>query len=248
MLISFIVQLIAEFFPISSTLFLRTLNLSEGLLFHIFSSILFLIIYAEHILFLISAPIKNIYTICAYLLAIIPSVVVGLLVNQYHYFNFNFSFQTQLVMNISSAVVLYMALARYKLTSLYQHLNFNLKDSLVIGLLTSMNGIFPGISRLGMSLLYLIIKGYDIRKAYDFSLITSIPVLLGKPILSMVTHKEQWKFMMDFTVNNYPIILLSMAIMIFFHSFCKRFISISIVKNFILLRILYFLYVLLQQI
>lgn len=249
LLTSFIVQIIAEFFPISSTLFLKTLQLDGGEIFHIFSGILFLIIYRKHIFHLIFYPIKNLNFICAYILSVIPSTIIGLLTDYYQVLNLNLSFRLQVGINIISAILLYIVVSLHKKKNLH-HFNKNHKkvlsipDGLMLGILTSLNGFLPGMSRLGMSLIYLLLKNYDIHQAYALSLITSIPVLCGKPIVHMILNQNIFSELLSFINHHFIIILVVVLITILFHKYCLQWINQQFLKAFLVLRIVYFIIIL----
>ena len=107
--ISFIIQLISEFFPISSSLLLKSLNMTQGEIFHIFNGFLFLIIFSKEIFQLILFPIHNFNKIVNYFFIIFPSVIIGLLTTfNLLYVDCTINYQQELVINlIMSFILLY---------------------------------------------------------------------------------------------------------------------------------------------
>jgi undecaprenyl pyrophosphate phosphatase UppP len=246
-LVSFIAQILAEFFPISSTLLLKTLQLPEGMMFHIFSGFLFIFIYRGHFLKLIVEPVKNFSLIFAYALSVLPSLVVGLLVDYYNMFNFNFSLRSQIYINIFSAVLLYIVIANRKSSKCYINKKYELSiwDGFAMGLFTSLNGFLPGMSRLGTSMLYLIFRSYYINKAYEISLITSIPVLCCRPMLHLLMNYSSWHFLTSFIKTHFLIVILVMIVGVLLHKLFSRYMNENFLKGFLLLRIIYFVVILL---
>lgn len=246
--ISYLIQIISEFFPISSTLFLKSLNLMDVGIFHIFSGLLLIIIFYKKILTLVMSPYKNFKTILNYFLINLPSVILGIIINFTFFLNFNITYKFQLIINIIMGLVLYMVTKRfennYRNFSLLKEINIS--DSICLGIFLSLNGIFPGMSRLGTSLIFLLLRGYPLKKSYELSLITSIPVIIGKPLVLLIKDADTRFYFYNFCQEYYILIILSFILGFFFYKIINYYLSVNNLKFFSFLRILFFIFILIS--
>lgn len=241
--INYIIQLIAEFFPISSTLLLETINLSDDGLFHIFSGLILIIIFYKKIFSMIIYPLKNFKTILNYIIVSIPSIIIGLIIN-YGLIKWSISYQFQIITNIIMGIILYMTIKYFEKN--YKHIrqkNITTIDSILLGVSLSLNGIFPGMSRLGTSLTFLLFRGYSLERSYSYSMFTSIPIIIGKPLLLLIKEQNKQIYLLEFCKNYYFLIILSFISGFFFYKIINYYLSLKILKIFIILRILFFLFI-----
>jgi undecaprenyl pyrophosphate phosphatase UppP len=241
---NYILQILSEFFPISSTLFLKSLNFSDDGIFHIFSGLLFIIIFYNKILLLIKYPKKNSIIIINYILITLPSIILGI-ITTFGFLNFNFSYKFQIITNIIMGIFLYLTTKYFN----KNHINNFLKevkknDSIILGLLLSLNGIFPGMSRLGTSLTFLLFRGYSPSKSYEVSLITSIPIIIGKPLVFLIKNKEAKNYLYNFSKEHFLLIIFSFLVGFFLYRIIHYHISSKTLKLFSIIRIIYFSYLL----
>lgn len=247
--ISFIIQLISEFFPISSSLLLKSLNMTQGEIFHIFNGFLFLIIFSKEIFQLILFPIHNFNKIVNYFFIIFPSVIIGLLTTfNLLYVDCTINYQQELVINLIMSFILLYSISfhenNYKINNSLKDLNIT--DSIYLGLFLSLNGIFPGMSRLGTSLIYLFFRGYSLDKAYEISLLTSIPIIIGKPLVLLIKTNSLKIFLYNFIQSNYYFIIGSFFISFIIYRIILKLMCFQNLKYIVYLRILYFSFILIQ--
>ena len=246
MYLNYLTQIISEFFPISSTLFLKSLNLIDNGVFHIFSGLLLIIIFYKQIWDLIRHPSKNLKIFINYFFITIPSVIIGLMIN-YSYINLDVSYEFQVVTNILMGIILYLSVKYFE--NIYRNPNLKeitLLDSVLLGIFLSLNGLFPGMSRLGTSLIFLLLKGFPLNKAYNLSLFTSIPIIIGKPLMLLIKNPDERFYFFDFCRNYYILILLSFIGGIFIYKLINSYLSTSNLKTFSLLRVIFFVFILIS--
>lgn len=256
MLKLFFIQIVSEFFPISSSLFIKTISCNSlvyaniEIIFHIFSGLTFCLIYIFHILELIKQPIKHFYKILCYITTIIPSVIVGYLVDVKHIISNDLSLKTSIILNLISGFILLGIVfwKRYNssknaISNNKEKNSISIKDSLGAGLLNSLNGIFPGLSRMGMSLTYLLLRNKNVEHAYTFSMISSIPVLIGKPVVLMyLDYPDSLIVFWYFIKQNYLVITVTILLIVYFHKHLKQILSYNFLIFIIILRIIYYSY------
>ena len=245
--IHYLTQIFSEFFPISSTLLLKSLNFMDDGMFHIFNGVLFIIIFHKKLLSLIKNPNKNFRTILNYFFISLPSAIVGIILT---FYSFESSYTFQIITNIVMGIILYISVKyfenHYRDSLLIKEINTT--DSIFLGLFLSLNGIFPGMSRLGTSLIFLLFKGYGLKKSYELSLITSIPIIIGKPLVSLIKNYENSIYFYDFISNNYILIILSFIGGLFLFNIIKYYLSTKILKLFAFMRILFFVFILILHV
>mgnify|MGYP000538089684 CR=1 FL=1 len=79
---------------------------------------------------------------------------------------------------------------RIKIKSMKKSINdVNIPDALIAGLAQSFS-ILPGISRSGVTMLALILRGYDVKDSLIISFLMSIPATLGGSIYAYIVSPE----------------------------------------------------------
>jgi undecaprenyl pyrophosphate phosphatase UppP len=231
--LDFFLQIISEFFPISSSLFLKILNFNDNGLFHIFSGIFFIIIFFQDIINLKKLEIVK------YFLINIPSIVIGLFFKP-----INETFPYEIITNIFMAGILYLVVRKYIKNNYLQNKNkvLSIKDSIILGLILSINGFFSGMSRLGTCLTYLLFKKYSFNKSYKISLISSIPIVIGKPFYLILKNPLLYEELRHFLSSNYFTIFIGLILSILIYIYIISKIKINFLKNFVIFRICFFVF------
>jgi len=84
---------------------------------------------------------------------------------------------------------------RVKIKSVKKSINdVNISDALIAGIAQSFS-IFPGVSRSGVTMLALILRGYDVKDSLIISFLMSIPATLGGSIYAYITSPRILEFL-----------------------------------------------------
>jgi undecaprenyl pyrophosphate phosphatase UppP len=235
----FLYQLISEFLPISSTLFLNTLGINQNIhLLHMFSGFLLCMIFFQHFWHIMKHPVKHLSLIYKYSLAVLPSGVVFILLRYKQILPFSIDYQ--IIFNICAAILLLLLIRKKKDTN---NNKISYKDSLYMGIVVSINGFIPGLSRLGTSLTYLLYRNYNLKESYKFSIITSIPILLTQPLLDIYYHNDLFfQILITFLYPSYMTIIIIMLLLMCISICLYNFITYKTLKYILFLRIIYYIF------
>lgn len=247
-LLVFAIQVISEFLPISSSLFLETLGMEEGVIFHVFSGMMITIIYFPHIWNILRYPLKHKHTIQVYFWAILPSAVIGYLTNMTNTIFVVNNLLISIVANLIAGLLLFL-MSLYRLNdkefATEQKLNkdknhLTIPDGFIIGILTSLNGIIPGLSRLGTGLTYLMWKKKNMSYANKVLFVTSIPISMGKPIVHFIKYSSSWHLFLEFIFTQHIYAFIIGLITIYIFNKIKHLSSYRVVMYVALLRLIYY--------
>lgn len=194
-----VVQGITEFLPVSSSghliLFRSFLNFegSYGLavdaLLQLATTFAILIYFHKDIFeitknfFKKSENTKNEITVNKIIVASIPVVIVGLLIEKYMDTIFRNPLLVAGTLIIGSFIMLFTE-------KLYKNRNqLNLKNSLIIGMFQVLS-LIPGMSRSGMTISGALFSGISRETATRFSFIVALPILLGSGLKKLIDLRQ----------------------------------------------------------
>jgi undecaprenyl-diphosphatase len=202
------VQGITEFLPISSSghliLFRSFLNfegnygLAVDAVLQLATTFAILIYFHKDIFeitknfFKKSEKVKNEITVNKIIIASIPVVVVGLLIEGY----MDTIFRNYLLVAgtlIVGSIIMLVAEKLYKNKN-----NLNLKNSLIIGLFQVLS-LIPGMSRSGMTISGALFSGISRETATKFSFIVAFPVLFGSGLKKLLDLYQDGYLFENFT-------------------------------------------------
>lgn len=195
------VQGITEFLPVSSTAHLSIIrkladipaSRLEDILLNIGTIIAICIFFRKQIYqliigfydFCLSKKTRNNNFFKIFIVSAIPSIVIGFILDIIARVNFaSINYGIGLIL---FAVVLYFADQKATTKSIE---DISLNDALIIGLIQSV-ALIPGVSRLGACLSAMRWLGYSREESYKFSMIISLPPVIGACTLQLITHSNE---------------------------------------------------------
>lgn len=258
LLVYLVLQSLLEFFPISSSLFLRSLNCfniniseEEIFIYHLFSGILLILIFLKKVIENLIFSKKRFNILITYTITLLPSIIIGSIVDIFKFIKIEYSLYTQIIFNLISAYFLLKSINRQKIIvsrnfdCFSTNCNISYKEALLLGFFTSLNGILPGLSRLGMSLLYLIYVNKNILFSFEFSLITSIPVIMGKPIVMLYKDSELCYLTKVFFLHNIKIMIFTLFFLfILYKIVIKKLYTLKFLEVCVYFRMVFYIYIL----
>lgn len=231
-----LVEGITEFLPISSSghlvilknfLNLDTKSLSFDIALHLgamlaiiiyfFKDIVFMLVEFFNLILLKKQPSKLFLQI---IFATIPVVIFGLIVTQ---FNLHYYFRIIPIIGfnlIFFGIILYYA--DKKSPILYDLYQINNKKSFIIGLFQCL-ALIPGVSRSGICLSASRLMGIDKISAVKFSMLISIPSILGAGLLEFLHMQKDQFIYNDFALGFVVSFLSGIVIIRFLLNFLKKF-------------------------
>jgi undecaprenyl-diphosphatase len=218
-------QGVAEILPISSSghlaLFQALFGINQGssaifaLLLHI-GSLIALILFFYPVLVRLFVSLMSIVKgqaketekedgmlILYLIIASIPAAMVGLFIKD----SINEIFDNLWFTGIGFLVTAWM-LVLLSRTKTKSQSPYTFKNTLITGLF-QMIGIFPGVSRSGMTITGATLAGLPIKKAKEFSFLLFIPITLGSVIVSMLDG-------LSLTNQSLPLLIVSMIVAMIF--------------------------------
>jgi undecaprenyl-diphosphatase len=192
------VQAFTEWLPVSSSGHLAIIqnlfNIKDAISFDVFlhlASVLALIVFLRRDIIEIIRK-RNFRLILFIVLASIPAAIFGFLVKDYVEQAFS-----SLMFIAFGLIITSIALFSTKFINKDEKLTW--KRSLFIGLFQAI-AIFPGISRSGFTLFGGLLAGLNREKAFKFSLLMAIPVILGASLLKFSNFVFDINFIMGFLI------------------------------------------------
>lgn len=238
-----ILQIFCEIIPISSSLILEINNFYfNKFILHFISGIFFIFFFFKQIFFIFF--LKDYKKIFFYFLSTLPSIGIYFLIEKFSFLKIE-NKNLKIIFNILSAIILLFIF--YK-NNKEKKFSYNLWNGFSMGFYTSINGVLPGLSRLGTSLSYLIFKGYNLKESYEISMISSIPILLGQYIMYLLKKKEEIIFFKNYICTyKYVLIIIFFIFYLLFFIFFKFFIKKNIFYIILIFRIIFFSFILIKN-
>ena len=183
-----LIQGLAEFLPISSSGHLTMGQMFFGLsdvpmtldiLLHLGTLIAVFVVYWRKILGMIVHPIKS--ELKYLILATIPAVLAALFLGDFIDQLFEGAFLGFSFLLTSFVLVVGEAVNRLRVS---KHKKVNALDALVMGCMQAV-AIAPGLSRSGSTICGGMFTGLTRKRAADFSVLMSIPAILGSAVLDL---------------------------------------------------------------
>ena len=225
-----IVEGVTEFLPISSTAHLiissKLLNIPQTEFQKFFEVFIQSGAILAVVFMYFNFAIKNIELMKKVMASFIPTAIIGFLL---HKIIKNVFFESYgLIMGSLFVVGTLFILVEYlisrrkiRLTKSMKNLSF--ADAIVVGLGQSL-AVVPGVSRAGIVMLTMMIKGYNRKEAAVYSFLLAVPTILAAAALDLI--KVDFKILLD--PNNLLLVAVG-----FVTSFVTAYISVKWLINFL---------------
>ncbi len=115
------------------------------------------------------------------IVASIPAVITGVLLNQYFESMFDSVLLTGIFLMVTGAILFW---AHNYSTGRREMMSMTFVDALIIGIFQSL-AVFPGISRAGTTISAGFVRGFDKETAVEWSFLMSIPIIAGAALLKI---------------------------------------------------------------
>lgn len=225
-----IVEGVTEFLPISSTAHLiissKLLNIPQSEFQKFFEVFIQSGAIMAVVFMYFNFAVKNVDLMKKVIISFIPTAIIGLLLHKIikgvFFESYGLIMGSLFVVGALFIVVEYLVSKnKIKLTKSMKDLSF--ADALMVGLGQSL-AVVPGVSRAGIVMLTMMVKGYNRKEAAVYSFLLAVPTILAAAGFDLI--KVDFKILSD--PNN--LLLLTVG---FITSFVTAYISVKWLINFL---------------